>query len=134
MYGPKLSSTPALLSVVVAVCVVVCTGPSDVWARQFMTAGCAGDPGDGSEAELSSSGYGAPDYGVGGDPTDGNGWTYPESHTTAEPCHMKARERDDRVDARGASRARFIALKRWLDLARELCFWHASPLQFSVGR
>jgi len=99
MIGPKLSSTLASLSTVVAGGLAVCTGASDVRARQFMSARSAGDPGDGSEAELDCGGHGDPTGGEVGDPTDGNGWPYPEVRaTTAGPCHVEICERDKRVD------------------------------------
>lgn len=79
----SLSSPKGILvaASVVLACACAFGFAGDAWGQQYVAAGCAGDPGDGSEVAPSGGGNGDPTDGEGGAPTDGKGWIVPDGQT-----------------------------------------------------
>lgn len=62
-----------IFTAVIALALSVCLDPSVTFAKQVPVIAAKGDPGDGSESQVSGGGIGDPTDGEGGDPTAGNG-------------------------------------------------------------
>lgn len=121
MSGHKAMLTTVVFSVTVTLGAFG-PNPTDALARQCMSAGCEGDPGDGMGVAPVGGGRGDPTDGEGGDPTDGNGRTAPDSHTAFGDQRPTAN--DEIVERVAAiSRVAASAPAGWLGLAKMLSGW-----------
>lgn len=121
MSGYKVTLTLVVFSVTV-IFGAFGSNPTDALARQFMSAGCEGDPGDGMDVAPVGGGRGDPSDGEGGDPTDGNGWTARDSQTAFGDQRPTAN--DEIVERVAAiSRVAASAPAGWLGLAKMLSGW-----------